>query len=118
MATCTACGSTLLDGQRFCTTCGRSAELVIQPSLPMPPQNMDPTQVAMANQMATGAVAAMRYQSAVQQQCPRCSHHMIIIYRQSRAYLIPLLLGIPLLIIPIIGWIMAFFMFMFALFLR
>jgi hypothetical protein len=118
MAKCTACGTTFVDGQRFCVACGKSAELVIQPSLPMPPPNLDPIQVAMASQMAVGARAAVGYQTVVQQQCPRCSHHMIIIYRQSRAYLIPLVLGFPLLVIPIIGWFMAFCLFVFALFLR
>jgi predicted RNA-binding Zn-ribbon protein involved in translation (DUF1610 family) len=80
--------------------------------------NLDPSQVAMASQMAVGAQAAIGYQSAVQQQCPRCRHHMIIIYRQSRAYVIFILLGLPMLIVPIIGWFMGFVMISIGIVLR
>jgi predicted RNA-binding Zn-ribbon protein involved in translation (DUF1610 family) len=79
---------------------------------------MDPRQVAMASQMAVGAQAAIGYQAAVQQQCPRCRHHMIVVFRQSRAYLIFVLIGLPLLIIPIIGWFIGGCLIMFGIVLR
>jgi predicted RNA-binding Zn-ribbon protein involved in translation (DUF1610 family) len=74
--------------------------------------------VAIASQMAVGAQVAIDYQTAVPQQCPQCRHRMIIIDRQSRAYLIFLLLGLPLLIIPIIGWFMGGVMIMIGIVLR
>jgi len=67
---------------------------------------MDPRQVAMASQAAMGAAAAMQYQNYAQRLCPRCSHQMIVVFRQPRAGWVTVTVGILICLIPILGWVM------------
>jgi len=63
-------------------------------------------QVAAASQAAMGAAAAMQYQSYAQRMCPRCSHQMIVVFRQPRAGWLIVLIGVLVCLIPFFGWIL------------
>lgn len=102
MAFCTKCGSVLNEGSTTCTACGTIQTV---PQLTQPRLTVDRQQIATASQIATGAAASMQFQTAIQRQCPQCTHQMIVVFRQRRAHLILIFGGMLITPIPIFGWI-------------
>ncbi len=82
MAFCTNCGTPLNEGST-CSKCGNSQ--TAPPQLTQPRLTIDREQIAVASQIATGAAASMQYQTAIQRQCPQCTHHMIVVFRRARS---------------------------------
>ncbi len=106
MPFCVRCSAQSDEGAAFCPKCGAPiAHPTAGPVALSPTPPADPRQVAAASQAAMGAAAAMQYQTYAQRMCPRCSHHMIVVFRQPKAGWILLLIGVLIVWIPLFGWI-------------
>ena len=107
MPFCESCGTERKEDELSCATCGAPTPNQVATPITVPPPLMaDMKQVAAASQMAVGTAAAMQYQTYAQRSCPRCSHHMIVVFRQPIAGWISMTIGFLLLLIPILGWVL------------
>jgi DNA-directed RNA polymerase subunit M/transcription elongation factor TFIIS len=103
MAFCSNCGTPLNEGSGICSKCGNSQTAPAQ--LTQPRLTIDREQIAVASQIATGAAASMQYQTAIQRQCPQCTHLMIVVFRRARSPWILFVFGVLITPIPLLGWV-------------